>query len=361
MKTPPKIEAKIEDEFAASARAWSPEAVYYWDSHLPRYRYFAGLLGDLGARQAFDRVLDIGMGFQTLLLRKLLPESQIDCLGVYHDPRISHEGNSAFLPGDLNKLAHESGPGHLAGGYDLIVFMEVLEHLYTPPDLVLRYLSSLLSAGGVIVVTTPNAAWLKNRLKMLRGRNPFETLRANPSDMGHIREYTAAELEAIFREQISALVEGGADAILVETMSDPSELCVGVRAARAVTDLPVIATYAFQKSAGQFRTMMGTQVAEAITAAFDAGAAIVGANCGTDLSLADYVELAKEIVAAAGGRPTIMQPNAGAPHQINGEIRYDATPEEMAALTHTLRELGISIVGGCCGTSPAHLAAMSKA
>ncbi len=198
MKTPPKIEAKIEDEFAASARAWSPEAVYYWDSHLPRYRYFAGLLGDLGARQAFDRVLDIGMGFQTLLLRKLLPESQIDCLGVYHDPRFSAEGKSAFLPGDLNKLAHESGPGNLAGGYDLIVFMEVLEHLYTPPDLVLRYLSSLLSAGGVIVVTTPNAAWLKNRLKMLRGRNPFETLRANPSDMGHIREYTAAELEAAF-------------------------------------------------------------------------------------------------------------------------------------------------------------------
>ncbi len=198
MKTPPKIEAKIEDEFAASARAWSPEAVYYWDSHLPRYRYFAGLLGDLGARQAFDRVLDIGMGFQTLLLRKLLPESQIDCLGVYHDPRFSAEGKSAFLPGDLNKLAHESGPGNLAGGYDLIVFMEVLEHLYTPPDLVLRYLSSLLSAGGVIVVTTPNAAWLKNRLKMLRGRNPFETLRANPSDMGHIREYTAGELEAAF-------------------------------------------------------------------------------------------------------------------------------------------------------------------
>jgi len=172
---------------------------------------------------------------------------------------------------------------------------------------------------------------------------------------------TAVELEGIFREQISALVEGGADAILVETMSDPGELCVGVRAARAVTDLPVIATYAFQKSAGEFRTMMGTQVAEAITAAYAAGASIVGANCGTDLSLADYVELAREIVAAAGTRPTIMQPNAGAPRQVNGEISYDATPEEMADLAHTLRALGISIVGGCCGTSPAHLAAMAKA
>ncbi|MEI7912950.1 MAG: homocysteine S-methyltransferase family protein [Verrucomicrobiota bacterium] len=172
---------------------------------------------------------------------------------------------------------------------------------------------------------------------------------------------TAEELEGIFREQISALVEGGADAILVETMSDPGELCAGIRAARAVTDLPVIATYTFQKSAGEFRTMMGTKVAEAVKAAYDAGASIVGANCGTDLSLADYIELAKEIVAAAGGRPTILQPNAGAPQQVDGDIHYNATPEEMAGLARTLRGLGIAIVGGCCGTSPAHLAAMAQA
>jgi len=172
---------------------------------------------------------------------------------------------------------------------------------------------------------------------------------------------TAEELEGIFREQISALVEGGADAILVETMSDPGELCVGIRAARAVTDLPVIATYAFQKSAGEYRTMMGTKVAEAMEAAYDAGADIVGANCGTDLSLTDYVVLAKEIVAAAGGRPTILQPNAGAPHQVDGDVRYDATPAEMAELARNLRALGIAIVGGCCGTSPEHLAAMAKA
>jgi 5-methyltetrahydrofolate--homocysteine methyltransferase len=171
---------------------------------------------------------------------------------------------------------------------------------------------------------------------------------------------TEEELEAIFREQITALVAGGADAILVETMSDPGELRAGVRAARAVTDLPVIATFTFQKTAGEFRTMMGTTVADAIAAAFAAGASIAGTNCGTDLSLADYLELGKQIVAAAGGRPTILQPNAGAPHQVDGVIRYDATPEEMATLARDLRECGIAIVGGCCGTSPAHLAAMAK-
>jgi 5-methyltetrahydrofolate--homocysteine methyltransferase len=172
---------------------------------------------------------------------------------------------------------------------------------------------------------------------------------------------TVEELETIFREQIKALVEGGADAILVETMSDPGELSAGIRAAKQATDLPVIGTYAFQKSAGEFRTMMGTTVAEAIQAAFDAGASIAGANCGTDLTLDDYLELGQQIVVAAAGRPTILQPNAGAPKMIDGEIRYDATPEDMAELARKLRAMGISIVGGCCGTTPEHLAAMSKA
>ncbi|MEO0018784.1 MAG: Bifunctional homocysteine S-methyltransferase/5,10-methylenetetrahydrofolate reductase [Verrucomicrobiota bacterium] len=171
---------------------------------------------------------------------------------------------------------------------------------------------------------------------------------------------TVAELEDIFGEQIAALVAGGADAILVETMSDPGELATAIRAACSLTDLPLIATFTFQKSAGAYRTMMGTTVAEAIAAAFDAGAAIAGANCGTDLSLADYLELGHQLVAAAGGRPTILQPNAGAPKPLGDDFHYDATPAEMATLTRQLRAGGITIVGGCCGTSPEHLAAMAR-
>jgi len=172
---------------------------------------------------------------------------------------------------------------------------------------------------------------------------------------------TVAELEDIFREQIEALVAGGADAILVETLTHPGQLWRGVRAARSVTNLPVIATFTYQKSAGGFRTMMGTTVADAMAAAYDAGASIVGTNCGTDLSLDDYLELGHQLVAAANGRPTILQPNAGAPQLVDGVIHYRATPEEMARLASQLRAGGISIVGGCCGTTPAHLAAMAKA
>ena len=174
-------------------------------------------------------------------------------------------------------------------------------------------------------------------------------------------DMTEDELQKIFGEQIAALVAGGADAVLIETMSDPAEAAAGVRAAKSVCSLPVAVTYAFQKSGGEFRTMMGTSAREAVLAALEAGADIVGANCGTDLNLDDYVALAGEIKAAAGDAPAILQPNAGAPKPAPDGVRYDATPDEMAETALRLREAGISIIGGCCGTTPAHLAAMAQA
>ena len=178
-----------------------------------------------------------------------------------------------------------------------------------------------------------------------------------------VGETTADDLRAAFQVQIAALIEGGADAILVETMSDPAEAAVGIEAAKACTgDVPVIVTYAFQKTApGEFRTMMGTTAAEAVKSATGAGAEIVGANCGTGLSLDDYVKLAEQLVAAAGQAKVIVQPNAGSPRTENGRTIYDATPEEMAATALRLLTTGVRIIGGCCGTTPAHLAAMSRA
>jgi len=174
-------------------------------------------------------------------------------------------------------------------------------------------------------------------------------------------ETTEEELGDIFRGQIEALVSGGADAVLVETMSDPAEAAVGVRAAKSVSSVPVAVTYAFQKSGDVFRTMMGTTAAEAVARALEAGADIVGANCGTDLSLDDYILLAHSLVAAAGDAPVILQPNAGTPKSGPDGIYYDATADEMGATAIRLRDAGVRIIGGCCGTSPALLAAMGKA
>lgn len=172
---------------------------------------------------------------------------------------------------------------------------------------------------------------------------------------------TPDQLLEIFTAQAKALKEGGADAAIIETMSDPNEMAVAIRAARQVGDWPIIATYSFDRGNGQeFRTMMGAYVADAVAEAIKAGADIVGANCGTSLSLQDYQRLAEELVAAAGNVPVILQPNAGSPQEVNGKLVYGATPADMAAIVPSLKEIGVKIIGGCCGTSPDHLAAMGK-
>jgi 5-methyltetrahydrofolate--homocysteine methyltransferase len=177
-----------------------------------------------------------------------------------------------------------------------------------------------------------------------------------------VGDLTEDEVRDAFREQIEALLEGGADAILVETMSDPAEMACGIEAALSCNpDIPVVATYAFQKTAnGEFRTMMGTTVDEAIRRAVDAGAKIVGTNCGAALDLDDYVSLCGEIAAAAGSARVIIQPNAGAPQQVNGRTLYLATPDQMAATAERLMDAGAHIVGGCCGTTPAHIEAITR-
>jgi 5-methyltetrahydrofolate--homocysteine methyltransferase len=162
-----------------------------------------------------------------------------------------------------------------------------------------------------------------------------------------------------FAAQAGALAEGGVDALLVETMADPNELAIAVRAAKsAASQLPVLATFTFSRAGGTFRTMMGTTVADAVAAAIDAGADVVGSNCGTSLSLDDYLDLAGELVKNAGKIPVILQPNAGSPREVNGRLVYDATPQDMARVVPRFLESGIRILGGCCGTTPDHLASM---
>ena len=166
-----------------------------------------------------------------------------------------------------------------------------------------------------------------------------------------------------FREQAAALRSGGADVALVETMTDPDEMAVAVEAALDAADWPVIATYAFDRAGErQYRTMMGAGVEQAMDAAVGAGANVVGANCGTSLSLDDYAWLAEQIVAAAAkhGVPVVVQANAGSPSMVDGNLVHPATADDMAALVPRLIDLGVAIIGGCCGTTPDHLRAMAR-
>lgn len=172
-----------------------------------------------------------------------------------------------------------------------------------------------------------------------------------------------AEQDAMtsFSQQAEALLAGGVDGFVIETMGDPNEMQLAIRGVREVSGThPVLATYAFSRDkSGAFRTMMGTTVHDAAKAALEVGADVIGANCGTNLSLDDYADLAREFVSAAGVTPVLIQPNAGSPKLLDGSYRYDAAPAAMAELASRMLASGVRIIGGCCGTTPDHIRAMA--
>ncbi len=165
-----------------------------------------------------------------------------------------------------------------------------------------------------------------------------------------------ADAQAAFAEQAAALAEGGADFILIETMSALEEVEAAVAGART-TGLPVAVTMTFDT---HFRTMMGVKPAQAVKALHGMGVRVIGANCGN--GPAEIERIATEMVAV---KPDdvflIAQSNAGLPKYDRGVIRYDGTPEVMAEYALKMRALGITYIGACCGSTPAHIAAMKQA
>jgi 5-methyltetrahydrofolate--homocysteine methyltransferase len=174
-------------------------------------------------------------------------------------------------------------------------------------------------------------------------------------------EHQPDAVEAAFREQAEALLEGGADGILIETMTALEELRLAVRAARAVGASFVLASLAFDATRVGPRTMMGVSPEAAAAAALDEGADALGANCGTGLDLAGYADILRRFRAAAPGAVLLCRPNAGTPRLRGEAIVYDMTPGELARDVGLLTDAGAAIVGGCCGTTPAHIAALRAA
>jgi 5-methyltetrahydrofolate--homocysteine methyltransferase len=161
-------------------------------------------------------------------------------------------------------------------------------------------------------------------------------------------ETTEAELRAAFAEQAQALAEGGAEAILIETMSDLAEARLALEAARE-TGLAVVVSMVFDSGRNKDRTMMGATPEQAARELTEAGADAVGANCGS--GIAAYIPICRRLRAATD-RPLWIKPNAGLPELIEGRTVYRTTPEEFASYVPALIEAGASFIGGCCGTGP---------
>ncbi|MBL7218576.1 MAG: homocysteine S-methyltransferase family protein [Phycisphaerae bacterium] len=170
---------------------------------------------------------------------------------------------------------------------------------------------------------------------------------------------TANEMEAVFSEQIGALLEAGLKAICIETMTDIGEAIAAVRAARKLdAELDIITTFTFDATPGGFKTMMGVdpkQVAGELPAA---GANVLGANCGNGIE--QMIEITTELRKYTD-LPILIHANAGLPELVDGRTVFRQSPEAMAAHTRALVEAGANIIGGCCGTTPEHIAAMKMA
>jgi methionine synthase I (cobalamin-dependent) len=171
-------------------------------------------------------------------------------------------------------------------------------------------------------------------------------------------EANPEEIGEAFREQAAALARGGADGLVVETMSDLAEAKLAVAAAKE-TGLPVVACMVFDSGKEKDRTMMGTSPEEAAAELLEAGVDVIGANCGQ--GIAGFVKICARLKSAAAGRPIWIKANAGLPELREGKPFYRTTPAEFAGFVPALLEAGANFIGGCCGTSPEFIRAIRQA
>jgi 5-methyltetrahydrofolate--homocysteine methyltransferase len=168
-----------------------------------------------------------------------------------------------------------------------------------------------------------------------------------------------AEIQASFERQIASLFGAGADLICIETMTDLTEAVLAVKAARTVApSLPVVATMTFDSTPNGFFTIMGITVERAARELAAAGADIVGSNCGNGIDA--MVAIADEFLRNTK-LPVMIQSNAGLPVLCDGQAVYAESPVFMAERVPRLLDLGVRIIGGCCGTTPDHIAAFRRA
>jgi 5-methyltetrahydrofolate--homocysteine methyltransferase len=166
------------------------------------------------------------------------------------------------------------------------------------------------------------------------------------------------EMYAAFVQQVTALEEGGADGVVVETMTALEEATLAIRAARENTGLAIMATMVFDKGPRGFFTMMGVTPERAVVELEKAGAHVVGTNCGNGID--NMVEIARRMREETSGY-LLVHSNAGIPAMRGREIIYPESPEYMAERFMALADLGVDIIGGCCGTGPEHIRALARA
>jgi len=175
-------------------------------------------------------------------------------------------------------------------------------------------------------------------------------------------DFTEQQVREAFVEQTRALVNAGADAIIIETQTSLEELGLGIAAAKEAGAPCVIGSMAYDVTldGSTFRTMMGVDPEQAAEFMYEHGADIVALNCGTGMNM-DRAREAIERYRRTTDLPVMAQPNAGLPKLVNMQVVYDETPEEMVGGVVPILEAGVNILGACCGSTPDHIRAFRQA
>ncbi len=278
-------------------------------------------------------------------------------------------GKPALSDGAMGTLLHERGIG----------FNKCFDELnLTNPSLVADIHHAYIEAGSQIILTNTFGA---NRFKLERHGMAAELKEINTAAVELARRVVLASFKdvliggdvgplgirlapfgrvqpedarRIFRQQIETLLEAGADLLVIETMSDLYEIREAIFAARDLSaDIPVVASMTFTRDD---RTLLGDSPARVAQALSEAGADLIGVNCSG--GPAQVWRILKQMRQAAPEARFSVMPNAGWPERVGGRIMYPANPDYFGEYTRAFCEAGASLIGGCCGTTPQHIAVM---
>ena len=166
------------------------------------------------------------------------------------------------------------------------------------------------------------------------------------------------EIYKSFKRQIKSLIKAGIDIICIETMTDLNEATLAIKATKSISpEIPIMATMTFDETPRGFYTIMGVSINDAVTGLQKAGADIIGSNCGNGIE--NMIKIAREFKKLTI-LPIIIQSNAGIPEMKEGKLIYSETPEFFGKKTKELIDAGVSIIGGCCGTTPEYIRTIRK-
>lgn len=243
------------------------------------------------------------------------------------------------------------------------------------PDLVLSIHEDYINAGAEIIIAN---TFNLNRIYAKTHNMDLQIEQANKAgveiakkacingqlvlgDMGPTGQllqpfgsFTEDEIIENYMEQAKILDEAGVDGFIIETMTDLREAICSLKACKAISQKPVVVSITFSKSSRGYTTMMGDTLEDCVKEVISKGATVFGTNC-SDLEPAEMANIVSKIRKTTD-IPIVVQPNAGKPKLVHGQTKYDMSPEEFAQGIEKCIQAGANLIGGCCGTTPEHIA-----